>query len=426
MIAVIKQLRLNEENLVTTSAELLKVLKVPVTNGSLRQKLQEHPHYPSMLSIKDVLREFGVASMAIRKLDNVLTDFELPFITSIQKEEWALPYFTVVSTIENGQLKYFDPQIDRWVNCSIEQFEAWNPEVVLLVESEEGAGEKDYKEKLSTEKLSYILKYLGWSAPIILTVLCISYYFFAGGFVNSWYGSAYLLSSLAGLYISILLLMYEVDSHNPFLREVCTAGKKMNCAAVLKAKGASIFGISWGIIGFAYFFGAWLFQLISIPHNNYQAVLAWQSVFAAPYILFSIYYQRFVVKQWCLLCLTVQGVLFLQVVFTCIGIYSHSVNLMSITATAVLAAFPIYLLSFFIAYYGVPLFQGVKLNKQLKKRHQQLKNDPDIFQALLSRQKSIGKEPEHLGLTLGNPNASIKLIKVCNPYCGLVPMPIQK
>jgi len=37
---------------------------------------------------------------------------------------------------------------------------------------------------------------------------------------------------------------------------------------------------------------------------------------------------------------------------------------------------------------------------------------------LLPKQKHITKDARGLGITIGNPNATNTIIKVCNPYCG--------
>lgn len=46
------------------------------------------------------------------------------------------------------------------------------------------------------------------------------------------------------------------------------------------------------------------------------------------------------------------------------------------------------------------------------------KNDPEVFKALLEKQKKIAINPDGLGIRLGNPAAENTIIKVCNPYCG--------
>ncbi len=119
-----------------------------------------------------------------------------------------------------------------------------------------------------------------------------------------------LLIKLAGIAATTLLLIYEIDKSNAFVKSICTAGKQTNCAAVLQSKASKILGMSWSEAGFFYFASTFLFLLF--PGISFMAKICLLSIancLAAPYILFSVYYQWKVVKQWCPLCLTVQAVL---------------------------------------------------------------------------------------------------------------------
>jgi protein-disulfide isomerase len=58
--------------------------------------------------------------------------------------------------------------------------------------------------------------------------------------------------------------------------------------------------------------------------------------------------------------------------------------------------------------------QGKRDFRQL----QRIKYNSEIFETLLQKQKQITANSVGLGITLGNPQAKIQIIKVCNPYCG--------
>lgn len=59
-----------------------------------------------------------------------------------------------------------------------------------------------------------------------------------------------------------------------------------------------------------------------------------------------------------------------------------------------------------------------KEGMEYKNRFFRMKKDSRIFEALLAKQKKISASAAGLGITLGNPNATNTIIKVCNPYCG--------
>src|SRR5699024_12035574 len=116
------------------------------------------------------------------------------------------------------------------------------------------------------------------------------------------------LLSLIGMVVTGGLLWYEVDHQNPVLKKICTSGRNTNCGNVLQSKAAKLGGIiSWSEIGFIYFSGGFLSLLLSGMSSDVMFLLGWLNVLAAPYVLFSIYYQWRIAREWCVLCLTVQA-----------------------------------------------------------------------------------------------------------------------
>jgi protein-disulfide isomerase len=66
----------------------------------------------------------------------------------------------------------------------------------------------------------------------------------------------------------------------------------------------------------------------------------------------------------------------------------------------------------------LPAYRSTKENKRNKAELQRIKHNPQIFDALLEKQKTLTDSTAGLGIILGNPNATHKIIKVCNPYCS--------
>lgn len=81
------------------------------TSAHLQESIDSHVESPSMLSVKDVLFEYGIESAAVRKGSYTYEDFEAPFICSIQEEDWGQSAFTVVTANEGGEISYLDPVI---------------------------------------------------------------------------------------------------------------------------------------------------------------------------------------------------------------------------------------------------------------------------------------------------------------------------
>ncbi len=241
--------------------------------------------------------------------------------------------------------------------------------------------------------------------------------------LNDWraaiHPGVYTFLTLAGCIIGVLLLWHEVDEYNPAIKEICHGGKKINCSAILNSKASKVFGISWSVLGSTYFIGMLISLLAGGITNTYNLfLLSWINVIALPYIIYSISYQYFVAKQWCVLCLAVQAVLFLQFVIAFAGSFHSLHNISEIPYQAFITIAASFLSVFVTLLLLIPALEKTKDSRYKTISLQRLKHNPQIFEALLTRQKSIGDTANGLGITIGNPNAKYRLTKVCNPYCG--------
>jgi uncharacterized membrane protein/thiol-disulfide isomerase/thioredoxin len=218
-----------------------------------------------------------------------------------------------------------------------------------------------------------------------------------------------------GCYIGVLLLWYEIDNQNASLQKICKAGKKMNCHAILNSAASRILGIvSWSEIGFIYFTGSLLALLASGFSDSYFILQSWLNVLSLPFIVFSFYYQWRVVKQWCVLCITVAALLVLEFLVNVRGLRYEGSGIDGPGSVKVL---------FFLLLpaFGWSLLKSsllkVRENRNIKSELRRLKYDSQIFKSLLFQRKEVDSDVSGLGITLGNANGKLKLIKVCNPYC---------
>lgn len=390
---------------------LAEILDVKISGSALNKKLEEHPHYPSLLSVSDVLKGYGIENLGVKVEPDKLIELKTPFITQFKYHNEQL--FTVVKEISQSSVVFFDPEKHRWKVLSTEDFSKRCSKIALLVEVAEDAGEKDYLKNKQLERQKLIAEYL---KVCCIPVLAIS----TGIIAFIQHGMSALLPftismfTLIGCLISILLLWYELDQHNPLLMQICNAGKKVNCGAVLQSKASSIAGISWSTIGFSYFMGSLILLLFSgITNGTALFIISWLVILAMPYPLFSIYYQRHIVKQWCVLCLIIQALLILQLIVVIGGgWYTHMPKNLNITQ--ILISFTIPFLTIMVL---LPALKKAKQGKLINSKLQKLKYNSQVFDALINNQKQLIESPDGLGIILGNPLATYKVIKVCNPYC---------
>ncbi len=416
---MLRQLTSPKENCQEIVSLFLKELSVKVTDTTLENALISHPDYPSLLSISDVLSDYGVTNVSFKANFEKLEKTPTPFITQIKGEEGQESFYTITRSFTSNGLSYYNPERHRWEDIGKENFEKKWQGIVLLADVEEKRDEENYIKKYREEARLKAAKYVTYlSLPLIAIIESISA--LVNYSTSAIYPVLFSLFSLAGSVIGSLLLWYDVDQYNPVLQQICSSGKKVNCGAILHSKAAKIAGISWSNIGFTYFAGG-LFVLLftGIVHPQALFVLAWLNVLAIPYVFFSLYYQWRIARQWCVLCLCVQGLLVLQLLTALTAGWYQAVPVSSIFSNKLIITIILsYSIPFFIVSLLMPAYRSAKESRRNKIELQRLKHNPQIFSALLAKQKAVTENPEGLGITIGNPYASNKIIKVCNPYCS--------
>ncbi|MGN7819861.1 vitamin K epoxide reductase family protein [Chitinophaga sp. 22536] len=397
---------------------LLEMLKVNFTVRGLADALRQHISFPSLLSLKDILFLYGIESVAIQKGRYRYSDFETPFICSIQQEDWPEIHFTIVTRTEADTIEYLNPLTNKLALLSLEEFEKIDKNIILLMDT---SAPKHESNLVANRKKQYN----GLVAQIVPLFLAFAAAAFAAGniiFFSTdivrWCASGFLLSSFLGLATTSLLIWNEVDEHNPFIREVCGGSKKVNCNAILTSSGAALLGISWSVWGFAFFAAFFSIQVLFPADTSFMLICSALSLLAAPYVFFSVYYQWKVAKQWCSLCLTVQVVLAINALIAGYYLWGSSLATIYVTPYSIVIALLTGLFFLFITNTVIPELRNARAGKGYEQKWKTLKYNPQIFGALLDKSERISIPASNMGITLGNPNATNEIIKVCNPYCG--------
>ncbi|TAG12472.1 MAG: hypothetical protein EAZ35_09210 [Sphingobacteriia bacterium] len=395
------------ENQVLVVAALLKQLKVKATLHTINETLHAHPNYPSFLSISDSLQKWKVENLAIQTNVEILDEIPTPFITTFKNG-----IFITVKKLTDDRLIIINQHGKEETISKAVFLENWT-QTILVAESNEYSGEQGYQQKLNHSILQ-----ASFYAFIPLSLLIAILLPFAYGSV-ALIPTLYTLAKLIGLGVSVLLLWYDIDKGNPLLKQICSGIQKANCSAVLNTKAATIAGlITWSEVGFVYFAGS----LLLVAFAGINAVIPLLSLFsllALPYIIFSVYYQWKVAKQWCVLCLMVQVVLLVEgLLVAANGFIAIPAIKTSVSSTYFLAILAI-TIPITLWFLLKPILKRLQSAKYEKRSYLQLKFNDEVFWSLLKKQSSVLEYPsEGLGITIGNPNAKHTIIKVCNPYCG--------
>jgi protein-disulfide isomerase/uncharacterized membrane protein len=399
---------------------LIDLLQVLVTDSGLEKSLRDHPDFPSMLSLSDVFSGYGIGNAAINAREEDLDHLPTPFIATMKGKSSHKELYTVINAVKTEQITYFDPELHREQVIDREEFiRQWSSATVLIANAEDAPGEKDYRRMRWEEKKKYVARLLSILAlPGIAAASGIAAFRQYGAGI--FYEELFVFASLLGTLFSGILIWYELDWQNPVLQQLCGIGNKINCDAILHSRASKIAGISWSTIGFVYFLGETLFVLLPADHPSTFFIAAWINILALPYILFSITYQWRVARQWCPLCLSVQGVLLLQAATVFAGgwlLWPGARAGGTIPGSLWVNLIAAGLIPFCLVNLLLPALRAAQESRHFKMDLNKLKYNPQLFESLLQKQTPVTVSTEGLGIVLGNPNGANMIIKVCNPYC---------
>lgn len=281
-----------------------KILKLLKTRGRFDPFFcLYHPGYPSLLSIKDSLINSGVKVKAANFKSKDLHSIPTPAVTYFRQEKEENE-FIIIRKINLGMvlIERFNSGLQK---VPVEEFKNKWDGYVLLVENDSTHYQVPESEaenatsNLSTAGVLFFVLAFG-----ILLITALSY----GRIGFPW---IILVLNILGIVITSLLVTKELFPHKDFkvIDKFCE-GENLSCKSVLNSKAAHLLSwISWSEVGFIYFAGATLSILISATSNlliEVLGLLAVISLGSAPFIIYSIYYQGFVLRKWCFLCLVTQ------------------------------------------------------------------------------------------------------------------------
>ena len=402
--------RRSHQPIVGTLNRFLKALNVRVSANTIEEEILSHPDYPSLLAVSDCLNKWKIDNVSTRVDKSQLDDVSLPFMAHLQSR------LVLVLDVAEHKVTVFDENGTDKVMDKAEFLMSWDG-IVLLAETDTESGEKYFDKKLQQQKSRLLPVSLLFLALSGLVLLSITTALTSGNWSVGY--AILLLAKLAGVGITSLLLWYEIDKYNPALQKLCmgVGGKKSDCNAVLNSAHSKVFEwLSWSETGFIYF-AASMLALLFLPES--VLLITWLNILALPFIIFSLFYQGFVIKQWCLFCLSVVGLLLLEFAGSISG------GLLRLQAVDEIPDLPVAVLSLGLIFMLVAsvwfLLRPVLIQNHESKNHlyelNRLKNNRTVFESLLGRERRV-PGTEGLGITLGNLDAPDTILKVCNPYCN--------
>lgn len=362
-----------------------------VSNVDLRLQLQSHPDFPNVKAITDTLDYFGIENLAAtvpKEYFDKLPNFFLALLTKEHDVGYAL-------VTKREKKLILDFENNRREIMSRELFDAkWSGTIIAV-------------EKIRASRNQ--IKVEQFSLPIILALLLASLIYTGFDLLTF----SLTLLSCAGLFVSYLIIKEELGLHSQTVASVCNAFRATTCLAAIKSDSSKLSNyFSLADASLIFFMALSILNIIiKLDHTTYLILL-----FASlPFLLYTLYLQGFVLKQWCVLCLAATLLIVAQLILI-LALASEGIAL---NVTLLLkSGFTFFLI--FAAWINVkPL---IKSHLQLPLAQQdflKFKRNNKVFNNLL-RQKEIelDSEVEKKLISYGADHASTVITFITNPFCG--------
>lgn len=387
--------------------KFLTLKGIPFNHRTARDFFSTHPYHPSILSLSDLLDEFKTENAAVEVEEDDLVKVPLPFVAKTSSSEGD---FALVTALTGSSVTYLNEK-GKWPTTSLDAFKKQFNGVVLVAEKGADSGEENYEVKKKEDYFSAFKK----TGLITLCgiLLCLFYAF------NTMPGVPVLISvlfvvKLSGIALSALLLLHTFDAQNPVLSKLCSSASGNGCNDILSSEGSKIFNgkLSWSEIGFFYFSVTALAMILNGSGGGLSLIL-WLNVACLPYTFYSIWFQKYVAKSWCRLCLAVQGILWLEFLagISQFPLYKYQATFRDV---ALLSGIGLFIVTLWLII--KPLISlSVKVDG-LSRVANKFKKNEFIFQTLLQSQDQADIQSA-APLIFGNPEARYEITIISNPFC---------
>lgn len=383
--------------------QILSLLKVKHTSYYTRKIYENHPDCNNLFGIASVLSSYGINCTALKLTHTKdLYHINTPFIAHIKNE------FALVKTIRDNHISYV---VDSsMIRSRIDDFSHIWTGVIMTVEKNTNAIEPDFVIHKRKQMFYAILKYI----PFLFLLFC-GYQNF-GSYTygrNLPYFCIQTFLSVVGVYIGYLLYCKHNRVETDKADKVCSLISSSNCN--LSSQGNILYNLTnLSEVGLSYFFTV-LFCLLVFP--QYMNGLPYFNIAALPLTIWSVWYQKYIQKKWCVLCLISQILLWFyfitDLLFSKIRLLSSVSNIRSVLFLFLAWGTMFAILCLFIT----PLLITKDRLQHITFMFHSLKAKSVVFTGLLESENKYRRE-DVSSIFSGNLDASNVLTVVANPYCN--------
>lgn len=384
----------------TILEDFLDALEIEYTRKYAQALYQEHPHKHNMFGLKKMLDVYGVKTFGILCDTKDLKYLNYPCILHVPGD------FVIGLNCQSDKIAYM--QHGKKTSVDINAFKQIWTGHAIVVEDSPKAIEPDYKEHQRKEVISSVQRY---SLPfIMLFTIIISIFnnFSSIGIM----GMFRVTLNGVGVMVCSLLLQKQLFGDSYYGDKVCSLFHKADCNSVLDGAASKIFGFSWSEIGLGYFSASALLLSVYPASSTWVTLINWMAMFYGPW---SVYYQWRVAKNWCVLCLIVQLIIWATGIVSYIGSAAVLFDINPYHGLLICVIYAISILGFHL-YATAQLNDSERINAV--QRFRAIKANGDVAKVLIEKGDYFETSLDDSAIVFGNPKSKLRITILSNPHCN--------
>lgn len=375
--------------LVTKYLKLNNYSKLDISE--FKETFFSHPDYPSLYGVTESLELIGVDAVASMVSKDQVRELSDKFIALI--EENGFEEMVLIHQIKD-EIKIQNTK-GKMKNLSLEEFtKNWNG-ITLLIE--ENNQPKTNQTRARIGLMPTIISIIA----LILGTSLLSQLFSVLPFLMQ-------LMTAFGVLASIFIFQENIGQPNPIVSKVCNGvHEAISCASVIKSeRGKLLLGITFADLPMLFFSSSFL--ILSFDYS-YFYIIGFISSLSLPLLCYSFYLQKFVIKQWCILCVITTAIIIVQSL-----LYLYQPNYFGWNSTLT-----------FTVILGISFLFWASLKKILEKNIlfsnkiyelNRFKRDFNVFKMLINKSESFSTQNLQ-GIQIGNKAAPIEIELFLCPSC---------
>jgi uncharacterized membrane protein len=380
--------------------QFLDVMEVSYTKTFADKLYYEHPHKNNMYGLKKMLEVYGLKPLGVFINNMSLSSLNYPCILHTHGD------FVIALECRDSHITYL--QQGRQNTVTHEEFKQMWSGNALVIEETTDASEPNYKSHKKDEWISRAQTYCVPTILFFVIVLGLTSNFYTIGLPNI----LRLFFNLLGLLCCIMLMQKQLHSNSFYGDRICSLFHHADCNSILDGPKAKVFGISWSEIGLGYFIANILLLSIFPVLSSILSFINW---IAMIYGFWSIYYQWNIAKNWCVLCVIVQAIIWVTGI---IAVFSCLVTSFDFNVINCLYSCSVFIICIIIIHVFSLDYTKEEERTRVVQQYHALKANGDVASALFKKNEYYTVSEKDSSILFGNPKSKIRVTILSNAHCN--------